>query len=103
MAKQYRLERYNVSASAGHPPGEEVNERMGAMSEDGWGVHTADITWPEVAILWERDGESENGNENGADEAATEVDSGSAEPKAKSSPKSKAAASRGRRAGAPSG
>jgi hypothetical protein len=51
---------------------------MDEMTENGWEVHTAHVSYPEVHILWVRDSEEKE-------------------------TKAKAAPQRGRRAGAPNG
>jgi hypothetical protein len=78
MAKQYRLNQYTVAPRAGQPNGEEANALMDEMTENGWEVHTAHVSYPEVHILWVRDSEEKE-------------------------TKAKAAPQRGRRAGAPNG
>lgn len=96
MAKQYRLHSYNVGPRVGDADGDGAHAIMDKMTQDGWTVHTANVTWPEASILWERELVEEE-----TDEVATTDAEGKTTKETKTS-KSTATA-RGRRAGAPSG
>lgn len=62
MAYQYQYDLLNV----GQYP-EAAQERMDAMTADGWHIHTCLPNYSEVAIMWERtapgDSESDDGEE----------------------------------------
>jgi hypothetical protein len=57
MAKQYRLNYYDVTAG----DGKEAYGLIDARVTDGWSVHTADVAWPGMSILWERDAPEDDG------------------------------------------
>lgn len=103
MTKQYRLHSYNVGPRVEDPDGDGAHAHIDAMTADGWTVHTANITWPEATVLWEREAVEEDKNE---------VDVTDAEGKTTREVKSHthttrsaagATQARGRRSGAPSG
>jgi hypothetical protein len=89
MAKQYRLHSYDVRPRVGDENAEGAHAHMDQMVADGWVIHTANVTYPEASILWERDAPEEAEGPAPAREAAQQ--------------KAGTAKERGRRAGAPSG
>jgi hypothetical protein len=49
MAYEYSFQSYDFHY------GDEQQAKVDAMAKAGWRVHTASATYPEVAILWERE------------------------------------------------
>jgi len=55
MAKEYRVVQLNYQNSMNADDYDE-GSKLTALSEDGWEVHTADVSsWPYVTLLVERD------------------------------------------------